>query len=396
METEKSTFGKKLISARHLCPIQADDSVHEIALRILHNTCLNISEYAKTQKLAVPTNTLQAFRWLTGNKGSGFDFSLQIAGFGGGLGKNEVLPPPADVSFEALHYILVSIAEEVTSWYGMAGIFVALDNFENLDEDQIGSVLMAFRDSFFTIPKIWWVVIGQTGLTSLVQVLDPRIAERMSGSVELTPISSDELHQAIDRRVQKFHSDSGGKAPLTQDIHDFLYAASLGEIRFVFNYASKICLDFVSSTRTQVVKISKDVISSEKIAEMIGSYMVSRQIPSKMAMDILRKNVSAEIDGLGLRPKEREVLAMIGKNRSATQGEFKNFGLGSGQDFSSNYLAKFYRQHLLAKRQEGRRVHYSLRGIAAIADRFSLLSADSSAANNRKSPRSVDTSSPAQ
>jgi hypothetical protein len=199
MESGKALFGKKLISARHLCPIQSDDAVHDIALRILHHTCMNITDFANLQGKAVSDNVAKAFKWLTGNKQAGYDFNLSIAGFGGGFGKSGELPAPSDTSFEALQYILATIAEDTAKWYDMDGIFIALDNVENLDDEQISSMLMAFRDTFFTIPKIWWVVIGQTGLTSLIQVLDPRVAERMTGGVELTPITSDELHQAIDR-----------------------------------------------------------------------------------------------------------------------------------------------------------------------------------------------------
>jgi hypothetical protein len=163
-------------------------------------------------------------------------------------------------------------------------------------------------------------------------------------------------------------------------VHDFLYKSSLGEIRFVFNYASKICLDFVSDTRIAVLrKISEmqspvPAISSEIVATAIGAHMVNQQIPSVLATGNLRKAVSNEINGLGLRPKELAVLDAIGRNQTATQSDFKAYGIGSGQDFSSNYLSKFYKQHLLAKKQEGRRVHYTLRGIAAIASEFGLLS----------------------
>ena len=79
MESGQSSFGRKLMAARNLCPIQAEDEVHDIAVRkSLHNMCMSINEYARLSSLAGPwTQALNAFNWLSGKKGSGFDFSLQ-------------------------------------------------------------------------------------------------------------------------------------------------------------------------------------------------------------------------------------------------------------------------------------------------------------------------------
>ncbi|MBR0673366.1 Cdc6/Cdc18 family protein [Neoroseomonas soli] len=385
MESGEAAFGKKIISARSLCSIQTGDKSIDIALRVLHNTCRNIAEFCKSRSFAIPGKAYEIFEWLNGKRGGGFNFSLSIAGFGGGGGKQVQLPAPKDSSFEVLQIILSSIVEEAVTLLDIDGIFIALDNAENLDDEGISAILMSFRDTFFTIENIWWIVIGQTGLSSLIQVLDPRVAERMTGGIELTPITADELHTAIDRRVERFHQAEKGKAPLTQDVHDFLYESSLGEIRFVFKYASSICTEFVSQARSAIMKQigSLDKLGGTairtRIDTLIGSVLVNNQIPSNHSMDIVRKIISEEINNLGLRHKERDVLKRIGENGTATQSEFKLYGLNSGQDFSSNYLSKFHKQHLLAKSQEGRRVHYSLRGIAAIAGRFNLFDGASKA-----------------
>lgn len=373
MNAGQLPFGKNLLPATMLCPISSGDNITQIALRILFNACRNVFNFCNARELTIPDNIQITFDWLNGKNGAGLNLNLSAFGFGGGLGRTSQTTPSTNASFEMLQQILGVLALEVVDKFDVEGIFVALDNFENLEDAEISEFLMTFRDTLFTLPKVWWVIIGQTGLNSLVQVLDPRVAERMSGSVELSPISAEELHTAIDRRVKKFHSAASGKAPLTQDVHDFLYDASLGEIRFVFNYASKICLSWVSKTRTEILNsIPDSKINTTILAKILGEHMVNNQIPSATALEILRDLVKREMAGLGFRPKELEVLKKIGANGTATQSDFKIYGLGSGQDFSSSYLSKLYKQHLLAKRQEGRRVHYSLRGIAAIAGKFDL------------------------
>ena len=68
---------------------------------------------------------------------------------------------------------------------------------------------MTFRDTLFSIDKVWWILIGQTGLASLIQSLDSRVFQRIAASNELAPITADALKIAIDKRIAKFHI--GGK-----------------------------------------------------------------------------------------------------------------------------------------------------------------------------------------
>ena len=90
-------------------------------------------------------------------------------------------------------------------------------------------MLISFRDTLFSIPNLWWVLIGQSGLGSLIQSLDPRVFERISGSgIEVRPIELDELDKAIAIRVSRFHKSGSAKAPLPIETHKQLFEASFG------------------------------------------------------------------------------------------------------------------------------------------------------------------------
>jgi hypothetical protein len=232
---------------------------------------------------------------------------------------------------------------------------------------------MTFRDTLFTIPGLWWVLIGQSGLSSLVQQLDKRVSDRLIGpGLELKPLSAEELDQAINLRVTRFHESLAGKAPLTKEIHRRLYDVSQGEIRFVFKYSHSICVQFVSNIR-KVISDKKIKLSDEILNRAIGDAMIKDQISVPYVGSILRDIIQSDVEGLQLRHKDKAVLKKIGEKNGARAKDYAEYGLKSGQDFSSNYLTRFYESNLLFRIQEGRSVVYKLRGIALLASGYGFI-----------------------
>ena len=300
------------------------------------------------------------------------------------MGRTAQLPKCADVSFEAVSDAIAAITAEAVSELGFEGVLIALDNLENLGDEQLGQLLISFRDTLFSIPNVWWILIGQSGLGSLIQSLDPRVFERTTGSgIEMKPIEFGELEQAIGLRVTRFHKSKTGKSPLASETHRRLFEASFGEVRFVFKYGNSICAKFVERVRTGIMqqpnlKALQAGPEVKKVFEAsmnkaIGNMLVNQQIPHNDATSRLREIVQGELNGLFLKPKEKAVLEGIGKAGQARASDFKSFALKSMQDFSSNYLSKFYAQNLLTRQQEGRSVTYRLRGVALLSHTFGLL-----------------------
>jgi hypothetical protein len=366
--------------ARHLCSVQPSDIPEALALRALHSICRSVEDYCSINQKNIPKETKKVADWLNRKGGSGYELGLEILGFGGSFGRQVEVPAVTDITFEGLTDVITCVISEVVNKLDMAGVFLALDNIENLEDEQLSSLLMTFRDTLFTIPRLWWVVIGQSGLGSLVQTLDPRVSDRLvSSGLELEPISLQELHVAIERRVARFHAKGSGKAPLPSPIHNHLYSASHGEIRFVFKYSHSICAQFISNLRKMAIKRMKERRSvgkfeEGKLDELLGEFLIEEQVPEDYANDLLREIITAEIRGLNLRSKDKQILTKIGETEGARAKDYQTYGLRSMQDFSSNYLSKFFKQHLLARRQEGRAVLYTLRGIVALAAEFGLLS----------------------
>lgn len=381
LETGQSGFGRRFLSARILCPVQPGDDSGSLALRALDSFYRSVIAYCNFQHIPIPSETEKIGKWIKGTGSSGFSIGLELFGFGGNLGRNVELPNLADATFETLIDAISVINSEIISKLGFEGAFIALDNLENLEDEQLKDILITFRDTLFSIDNLWWVLIGQSGLGTLIQTLDPRVFERISGSgLEIPPIKLDELDQAICRRVTKFHSDGNDIAPLPKSVHEELFNASYGEMRFVFKYGNSICVKFVEITRmivmsdlrSQGVRISPDTLKP-LVDRAIANTLINNNIPHGVAMGHLREIVETELNGLFLRPKEKDVLLKMGGKTKTRPSDYGEFSVKTFQDFSQNYLTKMWRQHLLVREQEGRFVNYRLRGIAIMAHAFGLL-----------------------
>ena len=376
LENRLAPFGPKLLAARNLCPVQPSDDIRTIAIRTLDSLYRSVTAYCDENNHQHPKETKKIGKWLNGTA-TGVDLGLTIGGFGGNFGRTVTLPPITDATFESVGDAICALSSEVKNYLHFDCAVIALDNVENLDDNKLKDMLISFRDTLFSTPHIWWVVIGQSGLGSLVQSLDPRVFERTTGSgLEIKPIELEELHEAISLRVKKFHKSGNGLAPLSKKVHERLFSASHGEMRFVFKYSNSICAKHVESARTDVFEQPEIKALQAKpgfreaftraLNEAIAHQMINSHIPDKMCDSYLRKIVASELAGLQLKQKEKDVLRIIGDRKQARASDWKEFSLRSSQDFSSNYLSKLYHQNLLARKQVGRAVNYRLRGIAHI------------------------------
>lgn len=326
----------------------------------------------------LPPETKKIGRWLSGGS-SGLELGITIMGLDGNIGRNVELPILTEASFEAIVDAITAVTAEVVEVLKFRSAVIALDNLENFSDEQLGNMLISFRDTLFSTPNLWWVLIGQSGLGSLIQTLDPRVFERITGSgIEVRPIEVDELDTAIAIRVSRFHGSGNGKAPLPLTIHNQLFTASYGEMRFVFKYSNAICVKFVENLRKRVLELRKSKNRSfegsfaEALNSVIATDMMANQIPHEIALSHLKDIIKSELNGLFLKPKEKQILKAIGDAGKARASDYKNFSIKTMQDFSGNYLTRFYQQNLLVREQEGRAVNYRLRGIALLAHSFDL------------------------
>lgn len=369
-------YGGKILGARTLCSVQPSDEPKHLAIRCLQSYTKSIHQYCDEKKKKLPKQVEKTINWLHQNKPSTFEFGFQILGNGINYGKEVHLPNLNETSFETLTELLKTISLEVKTELNFEGSFIVIDNVENLHEDDLSDLLVSFRDTLFTIDGIWWILIGQSGLSSLIQSTNPKVYQRLSGGMELKPITVDNLIKAVNKRVEKFHSSSTiGSSPISEEIYLKLFKCSNGEIRFVFKYCIQICISFVHTIR-KYMTLEKVSIDDDSFNTFMGKYMVDTHIQEEAALDCLKEKITEEFEGLFLTNEEKVILKKIGelvKIKPKDYKEFSHCGVKTMQEFSITYLTKFTQQNLLLKRQEGKVVTYELRGIAFLALEFAII-----------------------
>lgn len=375
LANDKAEFGPKLLAAERPCSIYPEDDPRTIALRVVENLVRSVQIACTVTSRKVPTETATVGKWLNRKGSTGFDIGLQVLSFGGNFGRSVTLPDIDNISFEGLQEAIEAIVSEAVSVLGFDGVFLALDNVENLSDEELKKLLITFRDTLFMIPRVWWVLIGQSGLGGLIQTLDPRVSDRLSSvGLELQTLPFSELEEAIALRVGKFSRDkAGARSPLPTEVHRKLYEASQGEIRFVFRYSHEVCTKFVESVRKILIKSQKDEGFYKRVADRVAETLINSQIPAKEANALLEAIVTQEFNGLNLKPRDKKVLRTFAEKKEARPKDYASFGCNSVQDFYSNYISKLHSQHLLARRQQGNAVFYRLRGIPVMAFELGLM-----------------------
>lgn len=375
LESEEAPFGPKILSARTLCPIQTSDEPKHIAIRCIQSLCKSIEEYCLIEKKTFPKETNKIQEWVYQNKPATLNFGISILGNGANYGKEIHLPMISETTYETLVELLTAISLEVNQELDFSSSFIVLDNIENLHNDDLSECLKTFRDTLFTIPNIWWVLIGQSGLSSLIQSTNPKVFQRLSSTIELKPISVENLIKAVDIRVKRFHIEKEGTSPITKEIYLKLFQSSNGEIRFVFNYCHDICINLVQTIRKSFVT-EKKTYDDKVFDKLMGNYLIKNQISDIFSNSCLKSIITEEFNGLYLSTKEKLVLKKIGelkKVKPSDYAHFNAFGIKTMQLFTNNYLTKFHDQYLLQRRQEGKILTYELRGIAVFALEYELL-----------------------
>ncbi|MEX0995828.1 MAG: hypothetical protein WDZ45_02120 [Flavobacteriaceae bacterium] len=376
LESGDAPFGPRLLSARQLCPVNPYDEPRLIAERCVQSLCKSIQIYCSITGGTLPPETKKISEWINKRSTANYSLGLTVLGNGGSFGRQITVSSIKETTYEGLVEVIEVMVSEVVSVLNFKGCFIALDNIENLQEDELGESLITFRDTLFSLDNVWWILIGQAGLNSLIETKDPRISQRISASIDLKPITDEALKRAVDQRVDKFHSgQENGSSPIPEVIYTKLFESSNGEIRFVFKYCHDICLSLVKKVRTEMQKINNGW-GEQLFNELMGNYFVKKEIGEKKCNELLKELITENFHGLNLSQEIKGILRLIGEKKSVGVKDFKDFksfGINTQNDFLHNYLTQLKDKNLLLRKTEGKLVKYQLRGIALIAIEQNLL-----------------------
>lgn len=373
LATERGGWGRKLLPCVRPTDLRQEDSPTSLAHRIVHNAVDSIASYCSQVGKSLPKECRDIQDWLSHRESTtGYQIVLGLVGFG----RNVSLPPVGNAILETWRDVLEALSKDVRSKVGVDGFVVCLDNAETLTQLNLSTLLMAYRDSLFVIPGIWWVVIGQSELYKQIESNDPRISERVTDGIELSHLTVEEFQDLIDKRVRLCRSKSDAVSPLSKNVHDRLFGASCGEIRFVLATAEKLFIRMVTIVRQMA---SKDLpadaspsVREKRLDQAITELLVERQIPDELAFKILEAETRDRIDTLHKFPGMVETLQKISTG-SVRSSDYESFGFESADKFAKEILEPLRNQGLLGRRPERDGHSYYLKGFAFLAREFNLL-----------------------
>lgn len=381
LANELADWGPKLLPCLVMTSPISQDNPRSLAQKMVHNALESIYSYCRDQNMKFPKDCNEIRQWLSHHSATtGVQFS--ISGFG--FGENYILPPVDKATLENWRDILKAMANEVRSELKFNGFIICLDNAETLTHLQLTTLLMAYRDSLFVIDGIWWVLIGQSGLYKNIDSIDRRISQRISGhGVELSHFTLDEFHDLIERRVKVYRNNQDAVSPLSKTIHDLLFQAACGEVRFVLDTANSLIQEVIVTVREEVKQLKAKnphpqeksilprIVMDQALTQTLKKHLIDKQIPDDLARKILKSMTQNVLNDLRNEPGIFDKLIMIVE--SVNKDDFHRFGFASADMFESEFLEPLWKNgHLF--RQAGATIHnYGLKRFLWFGKYFGIL-----------------------
>lgn len=349
-----------LIPSVEKVQLEQDQAETDFLVRILRAVCRSIEWACSFIQEKTPQRIGEVLAWLnslsqatTSSVAGGFNVSLPGApggGLSGSRTQGATLKNPKDVPVDTLVGILRELAESTRLIRKYQGVIVAIDNIEMVPPEILLTLLNKYRDTLFSVPYVWWVLIGQKGLYDLIEADAPRVAQRIKGTeTSLDGLSWDDFLLATQVRLEAFRLRSDAVAPVDESLLKLLFEASKGEIRYIFKMA--------------------DQIVGEAIAEIPSAVSV----PPDRATALLISSTKDSLARLGLSDRERRVLRLLCERGVVRPKEYKDFGFQNAPNFIQSTLQPLQEKGLIAKSTEGNAALYSPRAPAILAKQFSLL-----------------------
>jgi hypothetical protein len=269
-------------------------------------------------------------------------WQIDVAGFGAGRSTDSTATSPLFVLLPAVSELL-DRAALLAQDAGIPKIVVNVNNLDLIDSKTLVSFLEVTRDLTLTRAPFLWVFIGPIGSRAGVAQRSRRVSELIrSDPIWLPPLTSKEVHNAIEARVHRFRNTSSVTPPISQDVLDLLYVASSGELRYILNR----CTDLLIRTMIE--------------------FPTSRELSLDLARPLLRRMTMSAIDRCNLTTKQKSLLGRLVADGPCQPKEFRKYGLQSVPAFL-RYLLRFYELGLVDRRRSGSEVVYTPRGDAILA-----------------------------
>jgi len=229
--------------------------------------------------------------------------------------------------------------EHVMEKVGYTSMMVSIDNFDIISDEGIINFLNSMRDILIARKNIWWIIIGQKGLFSLIENNASRVSEMITGKpITLEPMTGIEVKKMINVRYENLKMSKKVEKIVPDDIITTLYEASGGETRYILKRTTDMIFSFMTE------------------------YPSEKKIPFSVAQRMLIIDAEKRIVGAGLTKRKQTLLKIMAEQGKFQHKEFKKYKLKSMQAFN-NYIEEFVKLGFVIKKEiTGREVYYRTSG----------------------------------
>jgi hypothetical protein len=274
----------------------------------------------------------------------------QIAGFGlsiSGGGSSKTI-----TDLHGTRRFVESLVDYCRTDLNFEGFFVLVNNLDILSKRHIVSLINEGRDTLFDISGVYWILIGQEGLGSLIETEVERVADYLSGTeLKITPLGEDKLREIMRIRTEGLRVRPGAICPIEDTALIIFHRMSLSELRSTF----RICGEVV----TRVISKEPDL----------------KRISLPKAMDAFAAYANERAKALELTDNNKGILSDVYNRKSCRPKDYREFGYNSSAGFISA-LQSLVKKKLLSVEEKGNARIYHPTGMTMIAGITGALGAD--------------------
>jgi len=308
-------------------------------LSLLSSMISNLEQVVESKLLMKYEEYKKAKAFVDSTIESGWGISAQAV-IGGGISKSKTRIQPPTVVLQTIKKTIDEWVEFVNEKVGYSSIIVTLDNFDIISEESITGFLNSMRDTLISRNNIWWIIIGQKGLSSILAKEIPRVSGMITGkSIIINALTVDEVNNMIDLRYKNLKlSKKKVELIIPREVINVLYDVTKGDTR-------------------DILKKTTDMIYS-----FIGDYPSQKTIPEKVAKKMLYDDSKNKIESAKLTKLQLEKLEKMVKIGTFQPSDFKKLELESSQAVNK-YVRKFTPLGFLIKNETaGKEVYYRTTG----------------------------------
>jgi len=273
--------------------------------------------------------------------GGGITLGGEAYGFGGSIsfsGESKAAGQLFNTK-EIFKKLIYYVREEMN----FEGIFVLINNLDILSKNKIVGLINSARDELFDIEHIYWILVGQEGLNSLIESECERVADYLSGTeTKIKPLDSEDLIKIVQKREENLRIRADAICPLNFEEINTFHDLSLKELRGTF----RIC--------------------GEVVKRVISKNPALKQIPREEAISAFFDYANERAKDLNLTEHNVRILTAVYKKQEVRPKDYAEFGYQSSAGFISA-LQSLVKKRLLVVEEKGKARIYTLTGMTIIA-----------------------------